>query len=369
MSLTASGESVEREARRLRLLLDSINEGVLALDCDGVCDFANDAAGRMLGYEPGELVGKKLHPLVHRDPSEGSQHLEQDCPALAALRTGVAGKHRDDLFCRADGTTFPVQFESRPVLDRGDVVGVAVTFRDITERKLAERFREDYIGAISHDLRTPLTVILGHAQILEHALAKSRVGARRRFGAEAIAVAARQMNTMIRDLADSARLEVGQLELRCVQVDLVKQVQAIKSRLEGILETERIRVVVPVPVSDVLADPDRLERIVTNLFTNALKYSDPGSEVLVTVDEIGTEAVISVKDRGPGIPPQEMPLLFERYKRGKSAGQRRDSLGLGLYVTKGLVEAHGGRIWVESEPGVGSTFHVALPIDCAECAP
>lgn len=223
--------------------------------------------------------------------------------------------------------------------------------------------RARYILGISHGLRTPLTVVQGRAQLLLQALEKTGVTGRERDSAEAIVGAAQRMGVMLRDLVDLTHLEAGEpLRLNRVPLDPRSFVFDLKERMAGILETERIRVEAPEGLPQVLADPDRLERILTNLLSNALKYLPPGSEVTVSLARRDGEVVTSVTDLGPGIPPEELPLLFQPYRRVRLARGRPESLGLGLYITKGLVEAHGGRIWVESELGKGSTFSFTLPV-------
>ncbi|MHB0870217.1 MAG: sensor histidine kinase [Chloroflexota bacterium] len=136
----------------------------------------------------------------------------------------------------------------------------------------------------------------------------------------------------------------------------------LKERLAGFLETARIRVHFPDGLPRVMADPDRLERILMNLLSNALKYSEPNTEVTVTLRRLDAEVVTEVSDRGPGIPPERLPHLFEPYQRSQMVMERRETVGLGLYVAKGLVVAQGGWIWVESEVGKGSTFSFTLPV-------
>ena len=177
-----------------------------------------------------------------------------------------------------------------------------------------------------------------------------------------IVLACRRMNAMIQDLVDVARLGSRQLQLKRKPVDLRPFVFNLKERLTDVVATERIQVNAREDVPPVSADPDRLERILTNLLSNALKYSEPGTEITVGLEQRGGEVVISVSDRGPGIPLEDRPLLFQRFRRLRTARERRDGLGLGLYITKGLVEAHGGQIWVESEVGTGSTFSFTLPL-------
>ena len=235
------------------------------------------------------------------------------------------------------------------------------TFADVTQLLELQQEREDITRAISHDLRGPLTVILGHAQILDQQIRKSQMQ-RWLFSTEAIVFAATQMNSMIRDLVDSIRMESHQLELNAVPVDLAKLMNDMKDRLARVLETERVRIEGPQNLPLVAGDPDRLERILMNLLTNALKYSDAESEVVVSFSLAGDDVITSVSDRGDGIAREELSRLFTRYGKPKAQRRRRDSLGLGLYITKGLVEAHGGRIWVESQVGQGSTFSFSVPI-------
>lgn len=232
------------------------------------------------------------------------------------------------------------------------------------ELKRHEQEQEDFVRTISHDLRAPLSVILGQAQLLERMLPSAQ-DSRAARSVEAIITSARRMNTMIQDLVDSARLETGQLRMNPRPLDLRQYVLDLSRRLPIPAEADRIRLQVPQSLPDVLADPDRLDRILSNLIGNALKYSEPGTPVMVTLAPAGREVVTSVADQGVGIPEEELSHLFERYFRARDTRRRKEGLGLGLYITKGLVEAHGGRIWVESKLGKGSTFSFTLPF--AEC--
>ena len=234
--------------------------------------------------------------------------------------------------------------------------------RMAAEIRLREERREEDMHIVSHDLRAPLAAIRGHAQLLELMLKKARIDRQATRSVEAIITGSTRMNAMIEDLVDTARVDSGQLELNSVPLDLHSFVLNLIERLVGVLETERIRVQAPEGLPRVLADPDRLERILMNLISNALKYSNPGTEVTVRLAQLDGDVVTSVSDRGPGIPPEELPLLFQRFRRTPEARERREGLGLGLYITKTLVEAHGGRIWVESEAGRGSTFYFTMPI-------
>jgi signal transduction histidine kinase len=152
------------------------------------------------------------------------------------------------------------------------------------------------------------------------------------------------------------------LQLNRAPLDLRQFVLDLKGRLAGSLPTERVGTDAPEELPSVLADPARLERVLTNLLSNALKYSEPNTPVTVRLTPGENEVVVAVSDRGKGIAPEELPYLFQRYYRAQAGREQSGSLGLGLYIVKGLVEAHGGRLWAESEVGKGSTFSFALPV-------
>ena len=240
----------------------------------------------------------------------------------------------------------------------GVVAGILVT-HDVTELRRFEAEREDFVRTIAHDLRQPLAVIVNGAELLQRKLERASMVAE---AAHAVRIkhGAARLGAMITDLVDSARLEAGQLKLDLRPIDLPELV----ARTLGVLISPdgqaRISVEEPAAVPQVLADPDRLERVLMNLLTNALKYSPGNSPVVVRMMTDGAVVVVSVEDRGIGLPPEEMPRLFERYYRARTA-QRHEGVGLGLFIARLLVEAHGGRIWAKSEVGKGSTFSFSLP--------
>jgi signal transduction histidine kinase len=230
--------------------------------------------------------------------------------------------------------------------------------------ELLER-REDLLRTLSHDLRTPLTAIHGHAQMLQRIVDRAAVGDRATQSAIAVITGARQMNAMIQDLVDSARLDSGQVTLAKEAVDLQSFAPEMKDRLAGAIDVARVRIAVPEGLPPVWADPARLERILTNLLSNALKYSPPETEVELAAERTGADVTVSVIDHGIGIAGEDLPHLFERYYRATGA-RKSEGLGLGLFVTKMLVEALGGRLWVESTLGDGAGFHFTLPVAPAE---
>jgi len=358
--VAARTADLQRLSTQLRLLLESTDEGIYGADLGERCTFVNQSAAKMLGYRPEEILGQHTHQLFHHSHADGSPYPMAECPLFQAIREGRSRRVSDEVLWRRDGTPFPVELAAHPVIEDGHVRGGLVTFLDITKRKRAEQEREEYIHTISHDLRAPLTVIQGQAQMLERTLGRRAADSPPRRSAEAIRTSAKRMNAMIQDLVDAAGIEAGQLRMDVRPLDLHAGISDLKERLAAV-GGERIRVEAPEKLPQVSADPDRVERILTNLLTNALKYSLPGTPVTVTLTKRKGEVVTAVSDRGPGIPPDALPHLFERYYRAREAREHRAGLGLGLYIAKGLVEAHGGRIWVESRAGQGSTFYFTLP--------
>lgn len=228
----------------------------------------------------------------------------------------------------------------------------------LAERRRVDEFREEYLSLISHDLRTPLTNVLGRADWLRLTLAQQGLASQAR-DAEVMLRNAMRMNAMIQDLVESARLELGQLGLQKEPTDLVYLASELVERVGTAKDRVRMRVEAPEYVPPVLADPERIERAITNLLTNALKYSPSDSPVVIRVVQQDGQAIASVTDQGVGIPAEDIPHLFERYYRARM-GKKTEGVGLGLYITRMIVEAHGGRIWVESEVGRGSTFYLTL---------
>jgi signal transduction histidine kinase len=246
-------------------------------------------------------------------------------------------------------------------------IASAVASRRATVAALTEE-RETLMQTVSHDLRTPLHVVVGHARLLQRQGQDPAVLRR----ADAILASAGRMTRLIGDLVDAARFEAGHVDLQLEPMDLASFLGGWRDRVAAGLHVERVRLEVPASVPAVLADPGRLDQILANLVSNALKYSIPGSEVRVTLTEAPPAAApnvlrLAVSDVGPGIPSDELPRLFERYYRSKSA-PHAEGLGLGLFITRKLVEAHGWRIHVQSELGKGSVFTVVIPVSGAPAA-
>ncbi len=351
----------EREASKMKSLLESLNEGVTVIDNSGQIILRNQKARDILDMSDEEVAVAIATGMAIMLRPDGTPLPFEEWPARRALR----GQHLRDselIHVRLDGARRNLLFSTGGVLDETGEVAVAVlVMRDVTEVRELERMKEEYVSIISHDLRNPLTVIQGQASILQKSWDTDNAKRYGRKSLEFILGSVQRINAMVDDLIDSSRLEAGQLELERQPVEL-------STALKGLLECQlavpgwkRVRLKISPDLLPVYADPARLERIVINLIGNAIKYSAPATRVLVRADRRDAETIISVSDHGMGIDPADLPNVFERFYRGKG-GRKPSGVGLGLYITRMLVEAHGGHIWAESEPGKGSTFYFTLPL-------
>ncbi|MHB8990918.1 MAG: ATP-binding protein [Chloroflexota bacterium] len=366
LAVAAAGdrERAEQASKQLSAVLENLAEGVMVADPTGRILLVNRVARELLDLpdKPDSLNVDETFPKEVRRP-DGSPLPPGEWPISRTIR-GDKVVEQEVVVTAANGAVRNLLFSGSPIVGReGRIALGIIVCRDVTRLRLLELTRDDYVRAVSHDLRNPLTAITGHAQLLQRVLEKAGLkGGMAGKAIEAIVINSQRMNGMITDLAESAQLEAGQVRLKPVPIDLPSFVIQLKDRLAGAAEAHRIWVELPEELPLVLADPDKLERILRNLLTNAIKYSEPGSPVTVTMTLRGAEVVTAVTDHGQGMSPEEVSRLFQRYYRTPTAIQRKGGLGLGLHITKGLVEAHGGRIWVESKQGKGSTFSFTLPV-------
>jgi signal transduction histidine kinase len=265
------------------------------------------------------------------------------------------------LIHRRDGTSKHLTINAGPIcVSSAKIIGAILTFSGITQLIELISLKDDLASIVSHDLRQPLTTILGQAQLAERALRADKYDVAVQSIA-AISTSAQRMNVMIQDLVDSVRMEAHTLTLYLERIELGSYLRDLLERNKTALDMSRIHLKVSPNLPPVLADPDRMERIVLNLLSNALKYSLPPSPVEVIAKRKYQFVLVEVIDHGQGILPDDIPHMFERYYRGKGA-QKRESIGLGLYISRILVEAHGGKIWINSQVGKGSTFSFTLPL-------
>jgi PAS domain S-box-containing protein len=337
----------------------SLAEGLYVLDTAGRCTFVNPAAEQMLGWTSDELQGKNISLVIPIQAARGASSAATPAPLLDVLRFGTTQRNEDALFVHHDGSMFPTAYSAAPIITDGQVVGAVVAFRDMTEVRRLQRTREEYLALISHDLRTPLAAILGRAEILLRRLTRQGL-VHEADSAKVVFESSLRMNDMIEDLLDRSRTDADMQAQHRSEIDLVVVVQQMID--QTITPDDRTRVTFDaVPTLPVVIEVAQIERVIVNLLANALKFSSREYPIVVQVYQDASDAIIAVTDQGIGIAPEDLPQLFEKHYRADSVEQIAGS-GLGLYSSRLIVEAHGGRLWVESTVGMGSTFTVALPL-------
>lgn len=351
----------ERQSAEMQAVLDSIADGLVVFDPQGQV-LRSKATADMLPPYPSstpELSPEERGSVQRITWPDGSPIAPDDTPASRALR-GEAVKGELMRLDRPDGGRTWLSVSAAPIQVRsGERIGAVSTFVDVTGTLEVRERLQDINRMLSHDLKTPLGTILMQTGMIASASGIPKPVLRR---VQAILKSARRMNAMIQDLDEIAHLETGSLKLSVRPVELQNFTQELLQRLSGTLQVERIQLQMAEGIPPIQADPDRLERILVNLLSNALKYSPPDREVVVRADVQDASVVLSVRDFGEGIASEDLPHIFERYYRSTRAKTgRAEGLGLGLYITRLLVEAHQAHIKAESEIGKGSAFQVVFP--------
>jgi signal transduction histidine kinase len=286
-----------------------------------------------------------------------------ELPTYRTVESGESVEAFEMLLRQRDGRVMTVRARSGPVCGpEGERLGTVAVFQDISALKELEQEREEWISIITHDLRQPVTVILGYADRLAHQLAHKGTPDQRK-AVDYARTAARNLNRMIGDLLDVSRIETRRITLRSQPVDLVALIRAITERSRGVTQGHSVQLAIRGGIPPIAVDAGRIEQVVNNLLSNAAKYGDPGTDIQLQIERSDTEVAISITNHGRGIVPEDLPRLFTRFYRTREAQTGPVAgLGLGLYIAKGLVEAHGGKIRAESVPGQTTTFHFTLPL-------
>ncbi|MDB4930178.1 MAG: Sensor protein [Myxococcaceae bacterium] len=364
--LSSLREQAHAEAERghraqLNELIANLSEGVIVADPGGALQMINAAARRILGVD--DAVPDTVGALEARDfRHPAGRVLDAGARPIGRALRGEEFFDYAVALERAGGDRRHLLTTGTCVRDELGAVSLAiVVFRDVTELRRLEGQREEFLGLISHDLANPLSSVTMGVALLKRSIAVGRVTPGDVTVVERAERNVNRMRAMLAELTEATSFEAHGIALRRAPCAL----RAIVAGAVESMEDERAgRVSVEVddcPDCVVLADATRLERVVANLLTNALKYSASDAPVTVRIGRDGAEVALAVSDRGIGIAPESAARLFERYYRTDTGKAHAGGLGLGLYISRMIVEAHGGRIEVASEVGVGSTFRLVLP--------
>ena len=363
VAIASAGARTElaQAGRRTELILDAAGDAICGLDLEGRTTFANAAAARITGYSREELLGERLHDVIHHTTAQGEPFPWEECPVHGTLAEGAAQRNVADTFFRKGGESFPVEVTSTPLEEDERVVGAVMVFRDVSERRAVERMKDEFTSVVSHELRTPLTSIRGSLGLL----AAGVLGPLSEKAQHMLDIAVANTDRLVRlinDILDIERMESGTVvteKRACDAAELVRQAVEV---MQGMAEGAGVALTATTMPAPLWADPDRILQTLTNLVSNAIKFSSSGGTIGLEVEREGDEVLISVRDEGRGIPPDKIESIFGRFQQvDASDARQKGGTGLGLAICRGIVEQHGGRIWAESVPGGGSTFRIRLP--------
>lgn len=366
LELLQRGSAVQatRRASELEAILASMTEALLVLDREGRIVSLNPPARAIFGPLGGGVVlGQRLDQAQAGTWPLGARAVADAlAPMLSALQRGESMRDME-VELNSDGRRV-LSFSSSPVCDAGgQLAGGVVVFRDVTTQRDIARLKDELLSVASHDLRTPVTVLKCEAQLIQRALRQGDENKLARLDqrVDMIVEQADRLTRMLNLLLDLSRIEAGRLDLSREPTDLIGLVARGVQTVQSLTNTHTIELDAARAPIQGLWDAARLDQVLQNLLTNAVKYSPDGGTISVRVESDGTTATVSVRDPGLGIPAADLPRLFERYYR--VAGTRKlEGTGLGLYICQGIIAAHGGHLWAESEgPGMGSVFTFSLP--------
>lgn len=351
---------LRHEERRIAALLDAVGDGLLILTSDHRIEHCNPALARMLGVSIEEIRGRKHEEVIRWAKQKDGMSLEQAEMGGWPLTPNASLYVEGDL-ARPVGPALPVGITYAPLLSAdGLLLNVIALVRDITRFREAEELKSTFVSVVSHELKTPVALIKGYVSTLR----REDASWDREIVQDSLAVIeeeADRLTSLIEDLLDASRLQAGALSINLSDVDLSALARRIAERFQAQDKRHSIKVSLPANFPVVLADEDRLAQVLSNLISNAIKYSPNGGEININGQVHPQQVVICITDQGPGIAAGDIPYIFDRFYRATEASRTTKGAGLGLYLARAVVEAHGGRIWVDSKAGQGARICFSLP--------
>ena len=351
---------ISREKQRMDALLDSAADGILILRADHTIERCNPAFSRMIGI-PIDTVNTQTHENIIRfSRHEDGMTLEQAENGGWPLTPNATLYVEGDLL-RQNVRPLPVGITYAPLLNsEGILLNIVATVRDITRFREAEELKSTFVSVISHELKTPVALIKGYVSTLrrDDATWDRKIV---EDSLEVIEEEADRLTVLIENLLDATRLQAGALSINQSDVALDHLASRIAERFQTQTSSHKIVLDFPPGFPVILADEERISQVLSNLFSNAIKYSPDGGEIQVSGRVKVEQVVICVSDQGPGIAPGDLPFVFDRFYRSDDFSRSTKGAGLGLYLARAVVEAHGGRIWVDPRKGDGARICFSLP--------
>lgn len=361
---------LETERSRLATIVENSAHGILILSAERRVLVINQALAAMLDIEPESAMGKLCSEVLLLQDVKGDDLCQSDMFTGFPTRESL---HSEGDLLRPGGSRLTVSVTYTPLYDDEEqLVNIVVNVHDITRFREEEEIKSTFTSIISHELKTPVALIKGYAQTLARPDASWDAETARQ-SLQVIEEEADRLEALINNLLDASRIQASGLRLDYGDVSLARLAGRVAEGYQLQTTDHELTVDFPSDFPLVWGDEERLRQVLTNLVGNAIKYSPKGGVIRIggwvdedeeVLEKKGRRAVVYIADQGIGIPVQELPLIFDRFYRVDSSLRRGTAgAGLGLYLTKTIVEAHGGQIWARSEPNKGTTFFFALPID------
>jgi PAS domain S-box-containing protein len=342
-------QRVAEEKERSEAILANIADGIVAVDRDGTIVLWNATAEQISGVPAEEALGRRVAEVLQRDLAAGE---------------GTPPGERAVAIPRGDKEVWLSVSEALMLDPTGAIAGRVFAFRDVSSERVVEQMKSDFVATVSHELRTPLTSIYGFAETLMREDVEFAAPERATF-LRYIASESERLINIVDDLLSIARLETGTLRLNVEEIDVGAVAGEVVARAQEHAERWEFELDVPGAGVFVEADRDKLSQVIQSLVDNAVKFSPEGGRIVISARRRAESAQVRVVDQGIGIPRADHGRIFSKFYRAETAGPGLQGTGLGLFLARGLLLAMGGRIWVESTEGQGSTFVFELPAAAA----
>ncbi len=350
------------EKRRVESVLEHSADGIMSIDSSCRILGFNTAMEKLTGYSREEAIGQECSRLFCQPETEKGKSSNIQCPMMGSIINESANIERTGTIRTREGRLVETAFTySIMRTTEGLPIDAVVNVRDISKIKEMENFRDTILSMLGHELQTPLAIIQGYTDTLSRPDAHWDAATLQQ-GLQAIGEESRRLSQVMNKLLLASRLSGGAVKLEKELVDLGVMVGKVVRRLSGLTDLHEFTLKFPQEFPAVMVEPNLMEQVLTNLIENAVKYSPHGGTVIISGTRVNGQVKVTVEDEGVGIPLGDMDHLFERFHRGEQGQSKIRGTGLGLYISKTIIEAHGGRMEAFSQSGKGSQFSFTLPV-------